>query len=220
MLVRPLVVFDMDGVLVQNRSSWRVIHEAIGTSNEESFQAYIRGEIDDEEFMERDISLWKEKGIHDRSQLIDSLAEAKRVDGLMKCIRDLKIGGCEIAIISGGLDLLADRLGKELDIGHIEANGVEVREDGRLTGKGILKVPLRDKGSVLRSMVKDDNGFHPVIAVGDSAVDITMFEEADLSIAFNPESELVSGKADVTVTTYDLGTVSGIVLKWLEEGSY
>ena len=53
-----LVVFDMDGVLVDFDSSWMMVHRAFGTDNEESFQRYIRGEISFEEFMRSDIGKW------------------------------------------------------------------------------------------------------------------------------------------------------------------
>ena len=55
---RPLIVFDMDGVLVEERSSWRRIHNHLGTDNEDSFFAYMRGDINDLEFMAKDIKRW------------------------------------------------------------------------------------------------------------------------------------------------------------------
>ena len=218
MIKRPLVIFDMDGVLVTNRSSWRVVHEVVGIFNENSFQAYIRGDIDDDEFMERDIHLWKEKGIVDRSQLLEALDKVETVKGLEQCINELKEGGCVIGILSGGLDLLAERIGREYGITLVKANGVEFDEQGKTTGKGILRVPLRDKGSVLRAIVQEGETYSPVIAVGDSPVDITMFEVADLSIAFDPESDIVKENADKVVEKPDLTIVSRIIMDWLKEG--
>ena len=87
---RPIAVFDMDGVLVRQRSSWRIIHEAVGTSNEHSFRAYIRGEIDDEEFMERDIRLWIDKGVRKISQVKVLLEQADLMNGFHRCLKELK----------------------------------------------------------------------------------------------------------------------------------
>jgi phosphoserine phosphatase len=214
---KPIVVFDMDGVLVHERSSWRIIHEAVGTSNEHSFQAYIRGEIDDEEFMERDIRLWIDMGIVNISQIRELLDRVDLMSGFHHCFEALNERGVELAILSGGIDILADRLGKEGGFNLMMANGIEIDKEGRLTGSGILNVPLREKGSVLRSLIDRGGMIGPVIVVGDSAVDITMFENADLSIAFRPETEMVADKADIVVNEPDLSKVSDRIIGYLRE---
>ena len=53
-----LVVFDMDGTLLQPRSSWAQIHDHFGTDNTEMLQLYIDHKITDEEFVKADIKLW------------------------------------------------------------------------------------------------------------------------------------------------------------------
>ena len=45
------VVFDCDGVLASNGSSWQSIHENFGTENKEMFTRFVNREIDDDEFM-------------------------------------------------------------------------------------------------------------------------------------------------------------------------
>jgi len=59
--VARLVVFDMDGVLADVESSWVYVHRHFGVNNDHSLFAYLRGEIDDLEFIRRDINLWKQK---------------------------------------------------------------------------------------------------------------------------------------------------------------
>ena len=49
-----LILFDMDGVLVDTISSWSFIHQHYGLNNEASVKAYVKGEIDDSEFIRRD----------------------------------------------------------------------------------------------------------------------------------------------------------------------
>ena len=53
-----LIVFDLDGVLVDVMSSWAFVHEHYGVNNDTSLEAYLSGEIDDHEFMRLDIALW------------------------------------------------------------------------------------------------------------------------------------------------------------------
>ena len=54
-----LVCFDMDGTLTRVRSTWKWIHECLGTSNEEGYKAFINQEITEREFMRSDIGTWK-----------------------------------------------------------------------------------------------------------------------------------------------------------------
>ncbi|MGA1866179.1 MAG: HAD-IB family phosphatase [Thermoplasmatota archaeon] len=214
---KPLIVFDMDGVLVHERSSWRLVHDSLGTSNEMAFKAYMRGEIDDLEFMSKDIRLWMEKGLTRREDVSHILGSATLMDGFRRCTTTLSNMGTELAIISGGLDLLAERLGAIGNFDRCIANGLATRADGTLTGEGILRVPLRDKGSVLRNMFKNSGTYGPVVSIGDSPVDIPMFEPSDLSIAFRPENAEVEKAADIVVHRSDLGEVLDILIDHLQD---
>ncbi|MEM3421110.1 MAG: haloacid dehalogenase-like hydrolase, partial [Candidatus Hadarchaeum sp.] len=53
--------------------------------------------------------------------------------------------GFQTAIITGGLDVLAGNVARDLGIPHIIANGLEVDKSGYLTGEGILRVEPRHK---------------------------------------------------------------------------
>ena len=59
------MLFDLDGTLVKEISSWRSIHKFFGTEDgvSSNLKAYELGKIDYEEFMRRDIALWP-KHIH------------------------------------------------------------------------------------------------------------------------------------------------------------
>ncbi|MEA3557664.1 MAG: HAD-IB family phosphatase [Candidatus Thermoplasmatota archaeon] len=209
---RPLAVFDMDGVLVEHRSSWRIIHERLGTSNEDSFRMYMTRGIDDEEFMARDVALWR--GVLERANVSDIesiLSDIAPMTGFMEAMEMLRVEGIAPVILSGGIDILANRLGDLGGFHQVHANGLKTDRDGNLVGGGILRVPLRDKGSVLR-MIMGEGTFHPVSAVGDSLVDVPMFEIADISIAFRPDSEEVSRRADHVVLEADLRKVARIII--------
>ncbi|MGA1849114.1 MAG: HAD-IB family phosphatase [Thermoplasmatota archaeon] len=206
----PIAVFDMDGVLVHQRSSWRIVHDRLGTSNEDSFIAYIRGEIDDLEFMRRDISLWMGKGLMNIQDVEAAIDDAILIPGFIECMELLKEEGYSLAILSGGLDALARKLGRIGGFDHIISNGLILDKEGGLTGEGELRVPLRDKGSVLSGLL--EVGYSPVAVVGDSHVDLSMFALADLSIAFRPESSEVAEAADVVIEEPDLRIVARTVI--------
>jgi len=217
--LKPLIIFDMDGVLTENRSSWRMIHEALGTTNDDSFQAYMRGEIDDEEFMRRDIERWliSEPGFNEKD-INDIYSKVKFTKGIEDLFRGLKEIPCHTAIISGGIDHLSRKVQERFGIDSRFSNGVEMK-DGILTGEGILEVPLRDKGSVIDTLIESIGVHRPIISVGDSRVDITMFKRSDLSIAFDPEEKAVEDNADIVIKDRDLGKVLDVMMEFISSST-
>ena len=200
-----VVAFDMDGVLVDGQSSWVTVHRSLGTDNEAGYRAFTRGQFDDHQFMRSDIALWLAKGI-DHVDHVRAILDGVRLrEGAEETVEELKRRDFRTAIVSGGLDLLAERVGDELGIDAVLANGLETFEDGRLTGRGILRVPLLNKRAPLAVAVARIGGEGTWLAsVGDSAVDIAMFLVSDLSIAFNPRDGVVSEAASRTVISDDL----------------
>jgi phosphoserine phosphatase len=208
-----LVVLDMDGVLVDARSSWRVVHRYLGTQNEEAYRLYMNGEIDDMEFMRRDISLWKGRMPNITIGFIDGLfSDLPLTKGCSEALSDLRRSGFDLLLVSGGLDSLSDRISRLHHFTASYCNGLESDAEGRLSGEGILRVPLRDKGGVLRKYL-DGHDYELVVSVGDSVVDVTMFEESDLSIAFRPMDDEARDGADISIGSDNLLSVSQWILE-------
>ncbi len=207
-----LVVFDMDGVLTDIESSWRFVHQHFGLSNELAVRAYLNKEIDDFEFIKRDIALWK--GVKENI----SITEIKKIlqgvpmmKGADECMKKLKERGIKTAIVSAGLDLLASRVASEIEIDHVYANGIE-SNDGILTGKGILRVSLMEKDVSIQKLArKMDIPLNRIVAVGNSHFDIPMFKICGLGIAFNPLDELTRNAADVVIEEKDLSLLPDLI---------
>lgn len=201
-----LVVFDMDGVLTDTYSSWKYVHDFFNTSNEKSVNAYLKGEIDDMEFIRRDASLWKENGKSIRKdKLVKILSNVSLMKGAKECITALKKKNIKTAIVSAGLDILAERVGGELGIDYIYSNGIAVDKNGFLTEKGIIGVKLKAKDEVVRGLAdKLGIDYSNIAAVGNSCFDISMFEVAGLGIAFNPDDDCVKKYADFVIDEKDL----------------
>jgi phosphoserine phosphatase len=132
--------------------------------------------------------------------------------GLDKTARTLKEHGCELVIISGGLDLLVDDIGKRIGAFRAYSNGLEADPDGKLTGEGILRVEPKDKRGPLREAMKELGVTkNEVAAVGDTAGDATMFGCCGLGIAFNPQDETVQKKAKVVIKEKDLERILDLI---------
>ena len=208
-----LVVFDMDGVLADTESSWVYVHRHFGVSNDHSLYAYLRGEIDDLEFIRRDIQLWRQKDPEITAKKIDEILRAvPLMPGARKAINGLRSAGYRTAIVSAGIDLLSERIMRELKIDSQLANGFALDNGGRLSGEGILRVCLMDKGDAVeetgRSMgvSKED-----IVSVGNSQYDVSMFERSGFGIAFHPSDSKVREKADAVVEEKDLSQIVDVI---------
>ena len=200
------IAFDLDGVLVAQRSSWEWVHKHFGVDNEEAYHLFMEGKIDDMEFMRRDVDKWRSKDPQVNIQTIaDILKGAKLTKGSVETVRILRERGMKTGIISGGIDLIANDIGQMCDMDHVIANGVEADEEGRLTGEGIGRVPLLNKAKPLLHMLEME-GIRPeeCAVIGNSVIDVPMFEVAAFSIAFNPIDEETIKGGDVVIHSDDL----------------
>lgn len=212
-----LVLFDMDGVLTDTISSWKYIHDYFGTSNEISVDAYLRGKIDDMEFIKRDVSLWREDGKPiARDKLVQLLSNIPLMKGAEQCVAILKDHNISTAIVSAGLYILAEKVAKKLDIDHVFANDIKTDKNGRLNGEGIVEVGLIHKD---RNVIKLSNQLgiplEKIVAVGNSCFDIPMLETCGMGIAFNPEDDCIKEAADVVVEGKDLSKILPFLKKYM-----
>jgi phosphoserine phosphatase len=207
--VLRLVALDMDGTLVDVESSFAVVYDHFGDHNDEGLAAFEAGEIDDHEFIRRDVAKWHR---HAPQLTIDELerilSTAPLMPGAKVLIDGLRRKGVRTAIISGGIDLLAHRVARELGIDIALANGFRVDAAGHLTGEGIVRVPVYEKERVLREL-QGQLGVAPeeTAAVGNSDIDVGMFRRSRMGVAFLPADETVRRHATHVVTEKDMAKV-------------
>lgn len=205
--------FDMDGTLVDVDSSWRAVHEHFGLSNDAGLAAFLAGQIDDEEFIRSDVRLWRahDPGIT-TAQLRRILAGVPLMPGAKALFAGLRERRVRTAIVSGGLDMLAERIGRELGIDHVLANGVREDPDGHLTGEGIVRVPIYDKERVLTGLQEELQVLpEETLAVGNSEIDIGLFRRAAIGVAFQPADALVRRAARHVVEEKDLRRILALL---------
>ncbi len=214
-----LVAFDMDGTLVDTSSSWAAVHRHFGASNSEGLRRFLADEIDDEEFIRSDIVIWKRHAPQLALPQIDRiLDDVPLMPGATRLVDGLRSRGIRTVIVSGGIDLLARRIAEELGIDLALANGFETDEDGRLTGGGIVRVPIHGKEEVLAAL-QGQLGIDPseTASVGNSEIDLGLFRRSRVGIAFLPEDEAVRRGATHVVAERDLGRVLELLERFPED---
>jgi len=211
-----LILFDMDGVLVDTISSWRFIHNYFSTDNQESVKAYINGEIDDYEFIRKDVNKWRVNNISITNELLGTiLKDISYMKGAEACLKRLYKKDIKTAIVSAGIKLLANRIAKELHIDYVYANELLVDMNNRLTGEGIVQVPLKHKDRAVYD-ISTSLGIptKEILAVGNSCFDIPLLLSVGIGVAFNPEDDCIAKYADEIIYQKDLSLLLPIIEKY------
>ena len=191
------VVFDCDGVLSDNGSSWQMIHRSFGTGeddggeHQETLEKFLDGKISEEEFVAHDIKVWREvrPEIH-RDDIMRCYSGVGLIEGARKVVENLKKRGVFVAIVSSGVDIFVGAIANMLKVDDWAANGVEWDDEGLLLGGRPSRVLTHDKGIMVEKLARI-NGFEPsqIVSVGDSSTDLSMKIEGSKFIGFNPRRE-------------------------------
>jgi len=207
-----LVAFDLDGVLVDGTGSWSDVHKALGTDklSRNHGRDFYNGKITFDEWARKDTDLWK--GV-DFDRIREALYKTKLMNGAQETISTLREWGYRTAIISGGLQILADRVREDLGIDYAIANRL-LFKDNKLCGID-QRVDFKGKGRILERIIKENRiERDETVAVGDYINDIPLFEAAGYSIAFNPKDDRLLAYADEVIMEKDLT----MILPLLKDG--
>jgi len=178
-----VLAFDMDGVLIVEKSSWSVLHEYFGSKAivDEAGDArrFERGEITYLEWMRRDTEAMVRVAGRciTRDEILDALLGRVTIRDSARAVMELARGyGIVTAVVSGGVHVLAEYVAKELGMDMAFANKLIFNEDGCLVPGGEEVVnPLR-KGDVLQRISKATGvPLSRFMYVGDSAWDVSAF---------------------------------------------
>ncbi|WP_042667577.1 HAD-IB family phosphatase [Desulfurococcus amylolyticus] len=187
-----LIVFDCDGVLTYNHSSWQQLHEYFGSRDNKYFaELYERNLITYLDWMKIDIALmihaWgkpiKRRDVENALSTIRIKQEAPEV------IRALKDADYIVAVVSSGIDILVERVCRELGVDLCLYNKLAFHNDELIPG-GEALVPLREKPRIVKNLAESLSiSIHDTYYVGDSKWDIEVFRNVGHSIAVKPCGE-------------------------------
>lgn len=211
-----LAVFDMDGVLTKEKSSWQFVNRHLGIDNTTNLESLRDGKIKYEELFIKEIIEWlKIDRKFSGEDLSRILSEIRLVDNLVNSISEIKDMGIRCAIISGGLYPLAARIAQMTGIGIVHANDIILDDQGILTPRGRIMVDPTRKDKVITEIQKSlDVREDETVSVGDSPEDEKMFIHSGKSIFIAHSPESFSKVASLTLGSGNLAPVVNKIRAW------
>ncbi len=158
---------------------------------------YTDGKIDYREFMRRDIASWpKNLAIGEVDRILSTYRIRKEALETVNRLKDL---GAKVALVTSGIDILAERVARDLGMDSWVANGLETTPSGRLAGTGIGRVDPSRKdmaylGLLRRLGIRREN----TIAVGDTIYDLRFLKSARMGF-FLTEKEKVPDESLIPI---------------------
>lgn len=237
--MKYMVCFDMDRVLVDHMSTWQYVYDRLEISNEEAFNLYNQGKLDEWDWLKMDLAMIKAAYPEITDQKMRELCQGTPLmQGMKECLQWILDEGHEIAIISGGMQETARDIacmfpsdepwrrrwgGINRHRGcdtkfHVFTNGWLERNDGSIDDYGRYQVQMNGKGSIVKMLQRRlDIPIERTISIGDSAGDIGMFQQSGLSICFNPWDEKPVAIAKKTIRSRNLLDVLDAIKTHIKE---
>ena len=119
-MTKHLVCLDMDRVLVDHLSTWQFVYDKLGISNDESFDLYNQGLLDEWAWIKLDLALIKSSSpdpVTDE-QLRGLMEGMPMMKGWRRMIQHLLDCRVEVAIVSGGLQKTARDIAAQFPSEH------------------------------------------------------------------------------------------------------
>jgi phosphoserine phosphatase len=203
-----LVIFDVEGVLL-NAEYLPVLAKLLGPKKEEEIwditNKGIKGEINWEEGLKERVHALR--GI-EYSQAYRIAQNLEIMPGARELCSFLKGLGWKLVAVSGGFNIITDRLHTELQIDKIFSNDLIFR-NGKLEDVDIRVTS--DKSASVKKYI-EENGFvrDEIVVVVDGANDLKLFDLSAFTVGFCPV-ELIRDKANIVIEEKDLSSLIPII---------
>ena len=203
-----LAIFDVEGVLL-DAEYLPILAEKINKQDEiwEITRKGIQGVINWEDGLRTRVETLKGISYETCKEVAGSL---KIMTGAKEACKALKAAGWKLLAVSGGFNIMTDRLKNELDLDHVFSNEL-IFKDGKLDGVKIHIDSDKSKSALIK--VKEWNEKkEDIVVVVDGANDIKLFDICGLGVAFRAQ-DVVKDLATVTLEEKDLSLLIGLINK-------
>lgn len=203
-----LVVFDLDGTLVaHDEPIWATLHRRLGSDairRKAVVKAALAGEISYDDWFAADVAMLREAGAT-RASIEAVIGELALTPGAHALLAALAAEGTRLAVLSGGLDLVAHRhLPAGIEV-HVSANRFAFDVDGALVGGVATRFDRAAKADGMRHLAAMYAvELARVAFVGNGPNDVAAAAVAGFAIAWNDAPEALRDASDVYLPGPDL----------------
>ena len=201
-----LAIFDTEGVLIDGEFLPELA-KVVGKEEEywDITKKGISGEIEWEKGLIERINELKGVSYDDCKRVSDDMPI---MEGAKETFDELRKLGFKTLTVSGGPDILIDRIKEELQIDYAFSNKL-IFGDEKLQGVDVIvgsdkTIPIKDTIKMMKKQKED------IVITVDGANDIKLFDVAGLRISFNG-TELINEKSDSIVNKKDLREIIPII---------
>lgn len=183
-----LVCFDLNKTLIKE-NTWLDLNLAMGMTREEDdelMKMYDEGKITYEESQIMLENIYKSRGNGNKVKMLEAISKYNYINGAVDLINYLKNKGYQIALVSGSIDLLVEKIADELGIEMYAAhNKLKFDKEDNLS-KIVCEGDDRDfKLLQLEIFCKQQNiSVDQSVCIGDGDNDLKMFLKTKHGITF------------------------------------
>ncbi len=185
------IIFDIDGTLTNDVSSWTSLTEKLGASKKrhnEIHEDFVNGKISHLVGKKELISMWHATGNANREFILNLFNTWKLKEGVVELIEKLQNQGYIIALISGSMDLFVSSIAHRLRIDDCYANAQLVWEDDNTLVNFLYEEHQGNKKEDQLQEFCKKYKIQPseCVVIGDSENDIELFKLTGNGIAVLP----------------------------------
>ncbi len=183
-----LIIFDLNKTLIQE-NSWLELNKAMGVSTEEDDMLMKWGQegtISDAEGQAILCNIYKKRGDSSRSSIEKVLSRYTYLPGAQESVAALLQAGHHLALISGSMDILVEKVAGELGIKAWACNNRFIFDENNF----LKSIETVDNDSTYKATqaqkIADELNIpmNQVVCVGDGANDAELFQICGISITF------------------------------------
>jgi phosphoserine phosphatase len=210
-----LVIFDLDGTLVAHHEPiWKTLHARLGSDRARADDARRRalaGELAYADWFAHDLVLLQEAGAT-RASVLAIVRELAPTPGAAEVLGLLRAAGAHTAVLSGGIDLVAEHHLPTDAVSAVVANRLAFDAEGRLAGGSATPWDRAGKADGIHALAARFGTTAARVAfVGDGTIDVAAARAAGFAIAWNDAPAELRAVSDVFVAGPDLRAI----LPWL-----
>lgn len=213
-----LVCFDVDGTLIDNVTfSWQIFHDYFQTDEhkrEDAKRKFFNGQITYKEWAEHDINLWKERNAK-KHEFFKAIGHLRLMNGAMETLQEIKKRGIKLAIISGSLNIILEKLMPNYEefFDDVFLSKIYFDEEGNIAKVEATEYDMDAKALALKKIAdREKISLKECAFVGDYLNDMKIIQEAGLGIAFNCQHDELKKAADVVIDRKDLRGILKYIL--------